>query len=360
MKKKRHIPSNLGIALLLITFFLSLVGALFVFEASVNESLSTFDDRFYLFKQQLWGIGIGWLALLGGLLVPSKWWLKAGPIIYVLSLLIMGLVFVPGIGLTLNGASRWINIAGITLQPVEIVKFSLIAYLAALLAKQQQLWSFALILSVPAVLLLFQPDMGSLLLILSIGIGMYFAAGGEIKRIGMIALFGLPVLLVAIFTSSYRLQRITTFINPESDPLGASFHIRQITIALGRGGVIGQGLGNSSQKYAYIPEASTDSIFAIIGEEVGFLGSMLIIGLFLAYAYIGYRLVQKSDQPQAVKLLGLGIVIWVSVQVLLNLSAVVALVPLTGVPLPLISYGRSALIMVLFATGVLLRTGKQT
>ncbi len=360
MKKKRQIPSKLGIGLLLITCLLSLIGALFVFEASVNESLTTFGDRFYLFKQQLWGIGIGWIALLCGLIIPSHWWLKISPLFYIFSLLLMSLVFLPGVGLTLNGAARWITIAGVTFQPVEIVKFSLIAYLASLLTKKIQLWSFAFILGLPAVILLLQPDMGSLLLILSLGIGLYFAAGGELKQIGMIALFGLPILLLAVLSSSYRLQRIMTFINPESDPLGASFHIRQITIALGRGGILGQGLGNSSQKYAYIPEASTDSIFAIIGEEIGFVGSSLLIGLFAAYAYIGYRLVQQSTQSQAVKLLGLGIVIWVSVQVLLNLSAVVALVPLTGVPLPLISYGRSSLIMVLFATGILLRTGKQT
>lgn len=360
MKKRRSLPSKLGISLLLVTLILSVIGAVFVFEASVNESLSTFGDRFYLIKQHGLGLLVGWSALVVGLIVPSKWWIKSGLILYIAGLILLGAVFIPGIGLNLNGASRWISIGGLTLQPVELFKFGLVAYLAAWLSKKQSLLPFLLILAIPTLLLLMQPDMGSLLLILSISIGMFFAAGGNVKNIGLIGLVGIPILVVAIISSPYRLERITTFINPESDPLGSSFHVRQITIALGRGGLIGQGLGNSSQKYAYIPEASTDSIFAIIGEEVGFVGVSIIISIFLAYAYLGYRLVQRSQQEEAVKLLGLGILIWVSVQVLLNLSAVAALVPLTGVPLPLISYGRSSLIMVLFATGVLLRTGKHT
>jgi cell division protein FtsW len=163
--------------------------------------------------------------------------------------------------------------------------------------------------------------------------------------------------LLAIIASPYRRDRLLTFLNPEADPLGTSFHIRQITIALGRGGLFGQGLGNSTQKFAYIPEASTDSIFAIIAEELGYLGSTALILLLFGYMLLGYQVI-KNTEDSGVRLLGLGLLTWLGVQMLLNLSSVVGLVPLTGVPLPFFSYGRSAVIMVLLAAGIITRIGK--
>jgi cell division protein FtsW len=202
-----------------------------------------------------------------------------------------------------------------------------------------------------------QPDLGSLLLVISIACSIFFVAGGNIKQLGLLAAVGIPLVLLAIIASPYRRDRLLTFLNPEADPLGTSFHIRQITIALGRGGLFGQGLGNSTQKFAYIPEASTDSIFAIIAEELGYLGSTALILLLFGYMLLGYQVI-KNTEDSGVRLLGLGLLTWLGVQMLLNLSSVVGLVPLTGVPLPFFSYGRSAVIMVLLAAGIITRIGK--
>lgn len=360
MQKRTTAPNRFGVFSVLLIIVLMLIGLLFVFEASVAESFSTFGDRYYLFRQHLIGLAIGWIAFFVGLLLPSKLWIKLSPVIFILGLVLLILVFIPGIGLNLNGASRWLSIAGFTVQPVEFFKFALISYLAALLPKQKELIPFLTVLSLPAVLLILQPDLGSLLVVFSIACSLYFVAGGNLKQIGILGMVSVPLIVTAILLSPYRLRRVTTFFDPESDPLGASFHIRQIIIALGRGGWFGQGLGNSTQRFSYIPEASTDSIFAIVGEEIGFIGSLFVIGLFASLIYCMYRLVAASTASPEVKLLGTGLFIWVTVQTLLNLSAVVALVPLTGVPLPFFSYGRSALIMLLFASGVLLKTGKQT
>lgn len=360
MTKRSLAPNQLGIFSMIIICVLCLLGLVFVFEASVAESLETFGDRYYLFKQHILGLTVGWIAFFVGLLLPSKLWLKISPILLFGSLVLLLLVFVPGIGLTLNGASRWLSVAGITIQPVEITKFALICYLAALLPKQKELLPFLVICGIPAVLLILQPDLGSLLVLTSICSSIYFIAGGNIKRLSMLAAIIIPFLLIAIVTSPYRMQRVLTFFNPDSDPLGSSYHVRQIILALGRGGLFGQGLGNSTQRFSYIPEASTDSIFAIVAEETGYVGSVIIIGLFAVLIFSLFKLVNQTNNPIEVKLLGNGLTIWITAQTLLNLSAVVALVPLTGVPLPFFSYGRTALIMLLFATGVLLKTGKKS
>ena len=193
-------------------------------------------------------------------------------------------------------------------------------------------------------------------MVLAIACSLFVVAGGSLKQLGYVAAAGVPILLLLIVIAPYRLQRLTTFLDPERDPLGAGFHVRQITLALGRGGIFGQGLGNSSQKFSYVPEASTDSIAAIIGEETGFVGLLVVIALYIGLFISGYRLLEPVRG--AFRLLGIGILIWICLQALLNLAAVAALVPLTGVPLPFISYGRSSLVMLLYAVGVLLRLRK--
>ncbi len=347
----------------LIVFFavclLTIIGVVFVFEASTAESFSTFGNQYHYLKQHLIGLAFAVVAFLVGLFFPSRIWLKISPILYVVGIILLLLVFVPGIGLSLNGARRWISIAGIGLQPIEFFKFAMIVFYSNWLSTHQRLAPFLFLTAIPAILVILQPDLGSLLVVIAIACAMFFTAGGEIKKIVILGLVGLPFITIAIITSPYRMKRITTFINPESDPLGASFHIRQITLALGRGGLMGQGIGESQQKYSYIPEASSDSIFAIIAEEIGFVGSMGIIFIYCIFFYHAYKIVEQSEKPKTIQLLGIGIILWFGLQLILNLSAVVGLVPLTGVPLPLISYGRSSLVMLLFATGILIRIGKK-
>jgi len=360
MHSKLVSPPKNYIVLFTVTLIMSLIGLIFVFESSTAESFLLFGNQYHFLIQHSMGLAIGLLGLGVAVLIPSQFWIKSSAIWYILGLILLVMVFIPGIGLSLNGATRWIVIGSARFQPIEFFKFALIAFFANWLSKHQKFLPFLFLTGLPALLLILQPNLSSLLLLLAIAGSMFFVAGGDIKKILGLLAIGIPIVIILIIASPYRLKRLTTFINPESDPLGASFHIRQITLALGRGGWTGQGIGNSNHKYSYIPEASTDSIFSIIAEEIGFLGSLSILSLFVIYFYNANKIVSNSKKTKSIKLLGFGIIIWIGLQVILNLSAVVGLVPLTGMPLPFFSYGRSALVMLLFATGILIKIGKET
>jgi len=208
-------------------------------------------------------------------------------------------------------------------------------------------------------LIMLEPDLGSGLVILCISLGMYFVSGKPLKHFVWFIAAGILGVSALILVSPYRFSRLSTFMNPDSDPQGKSYHIRQITIALGNGGLFGQGIGKSRQKYQYIPEAMTDSIFAVVAEEIGFVGcGMIIIGYIFLFTRIG-KFASLLEDPTE-KLIATGILVWLSIQTLVNLGSVVALIPLTGVPLPFISYGGSALISTLLGVGILLSLGKTT
>ncbi len=343
-----------------LTLILSLIGVVFVFEASVAEAFATFNDQYHFVKLQVVHLVLGWLAFGVGYFMPSQVWRKISPLLYGLGLILLVLVFIPGFGREINGAYRWLFLGPLRLQPIEFVKLALTFFFATWMSHHQRLGPFLLMTLVPVGLVLLQPDLGSSLLLISIAFGLYFVAGGKVGPLLIAGAVGIILLSLFIVSSEYRRQRVATFINPELDPQGSSFHIRQITLALGRGGVFGQGIGNSKQKFSYIPEASTDSIFAIIAEEIGFAGSALLLSLFALHIWSGYRIIEKSQSDTFTRLVSMGILIWISAQVILNIAAVVALVPLTGVPLPFFSYGGSSLIMVLFASGVLLHASKSS
>ncbi len=359
MSRARNFKPSVSLSLFVLTLILSLLGLLFVFDASVAEAFTTFQDQYHFLRQHALWLSIGILGLSVGYLTPLSLWKKISPLLYLGSIFLLIMVFVPGIGRNLNGANRWIYVGSTGFQPVEVMKFSLVTFYAFWLAKHQRLLPFLATVGIPAILIILQPDLGSLLILLSIAVSVYFIAGGKMLNLLGIGAIGLIFLLIAIGTSSYRLQRVKTFFNPELDPLGSGFHVRQITLALGRGGWFGQGIGNSRQKFSYIPEASTDSIFAIIAEEVGFVGSIVLIMLFCSFFWLGYKSVNKAPPQSFESLLGWGILLWIATQTILNLAAVVALVPLTGIPLPFFSYGGTSLVMLLFSTGILLRIGAQ-
>ncbi len=342
---------------LITSFSLSLLGVLFVFESSLVESLKTFGDQYFILKQHLVGLALGLVGFLSLVKLPPKWWLKLAPVAYILSLMLLILTFFPGIGLKLNGAHRWISLGPMRFQPVEALKLSLVLMLGYQLprfsSEKKRLVNFLFYLSLPAIIILLQPDLGSLLLIGFIAVVVYFLAGGSGKSLSLLTLATIPLILIAIVLAPYRLKRLTTFINPDQDPLGASFHIRQLHLALGRGGWFGVGVGNSTQKYAYVPEAATDSIFAIVGEEVGFVGSSLIILLYLLFFISGFKLIELSQAKVKEKLVGFGFLTIILSQTFFNLGAVVGLIPLTGMPLPFFSYGRSSQIMIWLALAYL-------
>jgi cell division protein FtsW len=343
---------------LLNTLVLCGLGLLFVYEASVAEAFTMIGDQYYFLKQQSLRLALGLLFMVVASRVPMKVWQKTAVLWYFLGLALLVAVFIPGIGLELNGAKRWLSLGSFVLQPIEIMKLGIVLYFADWMSKHQKVGPFLVLTGIPAVLTILQPDLGSLLVLACIAMGLFFIAGADLKIVfGMVGL-SIALLSIAIMVSPYRRERVVTYLNPESDPLGASFHIRQITIALGNGGLFGQGLGNSKQKYSYIPEASTDSIFAIIAEEVGFVGAFAIILLLSGQVFLASAITKKADSTFE-WLLAIGCTIWLASQVILNLAAVVALVPLTGVPLPFFSYGGSSLLMLLLTSGILLRIGSE-
>lgn len=347
---KKFIHSKL---ILLVAATLSLVGLIFVFETSVAEAFQDFHDPYHFVRNQAVWLVVGLIVMVFSSYLPYKFWQKIGPWLYLVSIALLVATVIPGFGKSVNGASRWIVLAGITVQPVEILKISMTMFFAGWMSHHQKIGPFLLLTILPTGLLMLQPDLGSALIVLSIAFGIYFLAGGKLTHLALLGLIGMIGIALLIAIQPYRMRRITTFLNPELDPLGSSFHIRQITLAIGSGGWLGQGIGKSRQKYSYIPETSTDSIFAIIAEEIGFVGSLILFLAFFWYLKLGFNLLVTEKPLTFAYLLKGGILIWVSSQIVLNLASVVALVPLTGVPLPFFSYGGSSLVMILCATGIL-------
>jgi len=343
---------------LFVTLIISIIGLVFVFESSVAESYREFAEAYHYVRLQSIRFFIGLIAMFTFSFVPSSIFKKFAFPLYLFAIIILLATLIPGIGIQIHGAKRWLGFGNFYFQPVEIMKLSLAAYFASWMSKHQRLMPFLLLLGIPVLILILQPDLGSILVLISIAFAMYFVAGANLKKFFGILAIGLILLSLAILSSDYRKQRLMTFLDPTLDPLGSSFHIRQITLALGNGSLFGQGIGKSKQKYAYIPESSTDSIFAIIAEELGFLGSVAILFLFATYIHLGFKMIKKEKKNKFSYLFGVGLLVWISSQILLNLAAVVALVPLTGLPLPFFSYGGSSLIMILVATGILMSLGQ--
>lgn len=346
--------------LLFSVFFLALFGLFMIYDASSFVAFRDFADKYHYVKDQSFWIILGVLALVFfSYFDYHKFYNLAIPIL-ITAIVLLVLVFVPGIGVKLLGAKRWINLGFALLQPSEFVKLSLAIYLAAWFSNKEKgrLWAFLLLLSSVLFLVMLEPDMGTAVIIMLEGISLYFLSGARI----IYFVFLVPVIGIIGFIFAklepYRAARIATFLNANQDISSSSYHIRQILIALGTGGLTGVGLGNSLQKYAYLPENTTDSIFAIVAEELGFIGASFIIGVFLVVIWRGFYIAMNARDLFG-KLLAGGITTFLAAGVLINLASQTALLPLTGVPLPFISYGGSALIVNLTAVGILLNIARQ-
>jgi cell division protein FtsW len=335
------------------------LGVLFVLDASVAEAFQKFGDKFYFAKQQFFWAVAGMIVLWISSLLPMKFYRAIGMPLFFGSLILLVAVLIPGIGTTVQGAQRWIVLGPVRFQPSELTKLGMILYFSQWLLKKQRSVPFLTLTAVVFLLLLKQPDLGTALILGAIAVSIFIGAGGSWKSIASVGALGIVGVALLILISPYRMQRLEAFQNPDKDPLGASYHIRQITIALGSGGLFGQGIGKSLQKYQYIPEASTDSIFAIAAEEIGFIGSLVILGLFAVVFWHSFRIAEHANDQYS-RLVALGIATWISIQTVLNLGSIVALVPLTGVPLPFFSYGGSSLILILAASGILIGIGKRS
>lgn len=351
--------SSLDIPLLITVGVLIIFGLVMVYDASVIQAISDFKDGYYYIRQQLIWVLIGVFSLTFFAKFDYKNFKKFALPMLTVSFLLLLSVFIPGLGASGGGAHRWLKIGSLTLQPAEIIKLTGVIFLASIFEKKVRLLPLILIVGVVGfITAVLQKDLGSTIVFLTTATSLYFISGGKIWHF----LLALPVavgsILVLTFTSAYRSKRILAFLDPFSDPQGFTYHISQVLIALGSGGLFGLGLGHSRQKFEYIPEVTTDSIFGIIGEELGFVGAVFLILLFAFLIYRGFKIAESSSDNFG-KILSLGLTFWLGIQIVVNLSSMSALLPLTGVPLPFISYGGSALVANLTAVGILLNISKQ-
>jgi cell division protein FtsW len=341
-----------------LTLILVVVGLIAVTDASFYSALRTFSDKFYFAKQQAWWALVGTLLMIVFSYVDYKIWEKYATPFFVVSVLLLIAVLIPGIGSKALGAKRWIVIGSLlSIQPSEIVKLSLSVYFAKLTLNEKKSLSFFIPLILVFGLIMMQPDLGTALVLAGIGFVQIFISGMGLFNILLAFFLAVISSVILILISDYRRDRLLTFLQLAKDPLGKSYHIRQILIALGSGGLFGVGIGQSKQKYLFLPEAATDSIFAVIAEEVGFLGASLLIVLFALYIYFSLNIVINAPDTFS-KMLSSGIVVWIGGQAFVNIASMLAIVPLTGIPLPFISYGGSSLVTVLVATGILLNISR--
>ena len=346
--------------LILAVIFLSLFGLLMIFEASTVSAYQEFGDKYYFVKEQSKWLGIGIIALLVfSFLDYHRLYNLAVPLLFS-TICLLGAVFIPGIGIKVKGASRWLNLRIFSFQPAELAKLILTVYLSAWFSSKEKsrLIAFLFLLSIILGLVVLEPDLGTTVIIAATAMILYFVSENPISHFFLLIPLGFFSFLGLALISPYRFKRLVTFFDPSTDPQGASYHIRQILLALGSGGLTGIGVGKSRQKYLFLPEATTDSIFAIIGEEFGFFGAFILILLFLFIIYRGFSIAKRAPDRFG-RFLAVGITAGFAIQVIINLSAMVVLLPLTGAPLPLLSYGGSSLLITFVGMGILFNISRQ-
>jgi cell division protein FtsW len=345
-----------GVAVVLLS-----IGVVMVYSASAIVAADRFHDPYFFLKKQVFWALLGgaslWFMLrvdyrqLEGLVLP----------LLIVSVVLLVLVLIPPVGQAINGTRRWIRFGPVSFQPVELAKLTLVVYLAAFIARKGEaladFWRGFLpplaVAGMLGALVLAQPDLGNCLTLIALTFALLFLAGGRLAHLGLILAPAVPLIAIAIWAAPYRLRRVTAFLDPWSDPRGSGFQIIQSSLAFGNGGVLGQGIGASKQKLFYLPESHTDFIFAILGEELGFVGAMTVVALFAVLVWRGLRIGLRAPEPFGAYL-ALGITLLIATQTLVNLGVVLGLLPTKGLPLPFVSFGGSALLVTMLSTGVLL------
>jgi cell division protein FtsW len=366
IKKNYHQPDYVLIGIL---SFLVVFGLVVLSSAGAALGYEKFGDNYYYLKHQVvYGLIPGILLFIITSKVNYNVWKKISLLLFILSIISLVLVFIPGINFSAGGAARWINIGGFIFQPAEIVKLSLIIYLAAWLEKKgaeevgnfnSGFLPFVVILGLIMTLIILQPDMGTMMVMAAIAIAMYIAGGAKINHVILLGLIGVLLLLLLIKVAPYRADRLMTFLHPELDPQGKGYHINQAFLAIGSGGFFGRGFGQSLQKYLYLPEVAGDSIFAVMAEELGFIAGLLVIGAYIFLMRRGFKMAKIAPDAFA-RLLTVGIISWFVFQAFINIGAMCGALPLTGIPLPFVSYGGTSLAISLAAIGILINISKQT
>ncbi|HTM68975.1 MAG TPA: putative lipid II flippase FtsW [Candidatus Binatia bacterium] len=354
--------------------FLALLGALVAFglvmltSASGPLAFQRFSDPYWFVKHQLlYGLLPGAALFLALANVDYRAWRRFAPHLLAASILLLLVVFLPGVGAEWGTSKSWVHIGGFSLQPVELVKLLFLLYLAALLERRGQageggvgtgLAPFLIALATIAVLLMLQPDLGSLLVIAAVAFIVYFVAGAPWLHILGILVAGAGALALLIKSAPYRAARLMTFLHPELDPQGVGYHINQAFLAIGSGGWFGLGLGHSRQKYLFLPEVAGDSIFAVISEELGFIFMLAVLALLIAFVLRIIRIARQAPDPFG-RYAAIGIAGWVFCQSLFNIGSMIGIMPMTGLPLPFVSYGGTSMAVLLGAMGVLANISAQ-
>lgn len=363
-KQKSHSPD---LFLLLIISVLLVFGIVSLSTASSVVAFDKFGDAYFFVRHQLYGLGFGLIAFVFFSRMNYRTWRRFALGFLFFSIFLLLLVFIPGLSAHYGKARSWINVFGFSLQPSEFVKLSFLLYLAAWLEARkkdlhdisQGIGPFVGLLGFIAFLMLLQPDLGTLLIISGTSLIVYFVGGGSVKHISLIIMCGLIGLAAMVYVKPYQMNRFKCMIDPSFSAADICYQTNQSLIAVGSGGIFGRGLGGSRQKFMYLPEVSGDSIFAIIAEEFGLLICILLVTCYLFLFYRGY-LVSQNINDDFGRILSIGIVTWIMLQAVINIGGIISLMPMTGVPLPLISYGGSSILATMSALGVLTNISKHT
>lgn len=362
MGKARSAPDFI---LLATTLALLSIGVVMVYSASAVLSYHEFGDWYYYLKRQLLFASLGIIAMLTIMNVDYWVWKKFAKIALIGGFVLLALVLIPGVGVVRGGARSWLGISSFGIQPSEFMKMCMILFLSKMLSDEQgKITHFTKgllpplgIMGLAFGMIMLQPDLGTGAVLVGAALIIIYVSGARISHLSGLALFGLAGLVALIAAAPYRLKRITAFLDPWEDPLGAGYQAIQSLYAIGPGGLVGLGLGMSRQKYNYLPEPQTDFIFSIIAEELGFIGGALVLLLFTLLVWRGMRIAITATDTFG-SLLATGIVGMIAVQVIINIGVVIGMFPVTGITLPLISYGGSSLTLMLTSIGILLNISR--
>ncbi|MCL1790646.1 MAG: putative lipid II flippase FtsW [Peptococcaceae bacterium] len=335
------------------------------YSSSAVKGMLYYDNKYHFFFMQLLWVAMGLVAMAvaAGMDIRLLWrWAK---VLFIVSLVLLLLVKVPGLGRSVNGANRWIGLGPLSIQPSEVIKIAMVVIAAKVLTQTKDFHVFRkgmlptlLIMGLVCGLVMLQPDLGTTLVIAATVCIMLVVAGARVKHLVLLGGAGVGLMTMAILAAPYRMKRIFAFIDPWADPSGNGYQTIQSLLALGPGGLFGLGLGQSRQKFLYLPENHTDFIFAMIGEELGFIGGCFVILLFFLFIWRGFRLAMHVREP-FMSLLAVGLTSLIGVQAMVNMGVVSGLLPVTGITLPFLSYGGTSLIFTMIGAGLLLNISRE-
>lgn len=366
---RRRITGGWGtgqIAIVVIVATLNMIGLAMVLSASSVSALYEGQGTWYHFTRQAIWLGLGLVALVITRAVDYRYWRRLIPLMLVATIGLLLLVRVPGVGITANGSTRWIGVAGFTVQPSELLKLVVILYTADLLAKRSHrlddwvhtLVPALLVFGAGAFLVLLQPDLGTVLVAGGTMVAVLFAGGVKLGPLAITTGAGAVLATGLSMVEGYRRARLLAFLDPWDDPLNTGYQTIQSLVGIANGGVVGVGIGEGRSKWGFLPFAHTDFIYAIIAEEMGLLGALVVLSLFVMIAIVGVRIALRAPDRFGT-LVALGIVVWLVLQAMVNIGAVIGVLPITGVPLPFVSFGGTSLLAGMAAVGMLLNIGRQ-